>query len=51
MSSCIYLKIRDEQMSINITNMGYEDVVSITQQLSRAVAIKRYGSMIKMVIE
>ena len=38
-------------MSIDISNMGYSDVVLMAQQLNRAVAIKRSGSIIKMVIE
>jgi hypothetical protein len=38
-------------MSIDISNMGYSDVVLIAQQLKRAVAIKRVGSIIKLVVE
>ena len=38
-------------MSIDISNMGYSDVVLIAQQLNRAVVIKRAGGIIKMVIE
>ena len=38
-------------MSIDISNMRYSDVVLMGQQLNRAVAIKRAGSIIKMVIE
>ena len=38
-------------MSIDITNIKYSDVVLMAQQLNRAVAIKRAGSIIKMVIE
>ena len=37
-------------MSIDISNMGYSDVVLIAQQLNRAVVIRRAGSTIKMVI-
>jgi hypothetical protein len=38
-------------MSIDISNMRYNDVVLTAQQLNRAVVIKREGSIIKMVIE
>ena len=38
-------------MSIDITNRVYSDVVLMAQQLNKAVAIKRTGSIIKMVIE
>jgi hypothetical protein len=38
-------------MSIDISNMEYTNVVLIAQQLNKAVAIKRTGSIIKMVIE
>jgi hypothetical protein len=37
-------------MSIDISNMEYSDVALIAQQLNKAVAIKRAGSIIKMVI-
>ena len=45
------IKKRDENMSIDISNMRYNDVVLTAQQLNRAVAIKRAGSIIKLVIE
>ena len=38
-------------MSIDISNMRYNDVVLTAQQLKRAVAIKRAGSIVKMVSE
>ena len=38
-------------MSIDISNMEYRDVVQIAQQLNRAVAIKRIGESVKMVVE
>ena len=43
--------LKDDDMSIDISNMGYSDVVLTAQQLNRAVAIKRTGSIIKMAIE
>ena len=45
------IKKRDENMSIDISNMKYGDVALTAQQLNRAVAIKRVGSIIKLVIE
>ena len=45
------LKKRDENMSIDISNMGYNDVVLMAQQLNRSVAIKRIGSITKLVVE
>ena len=44
------IKKRDENMSIDISNMKYGDVALTAQQLKRAVAIKRAGSIVKMVI-
>ena len=45
------IKKRDENMSIDISNMKYGDVALTAQQLNRAVVIKRAGGIIKMVIE
>ena len=42
---------KSDKMSIDISNMRYNDVVLTAQQLKRAVAIKRVGSIIKLVIE
>ena len=42
---------KSDKMSIDISNMRYNDVVLTAQQLKRAVAIKRAGSIIKMVIQ
>lgn len=38
-------------MSIDISNMEYSNVVQIAQQLKRAVAIKRAGDDVRMVVE
>ena len=38
-------------MHIDISNKRYSDVVLVAQQLKVAVAIKRIGSVVKMVIE
>ena len=38
-------------MELDISNMRYNDVVLTAQQLKRAVAIKRVGSIVKMVSE
>jgi hypothetical protein len=42
---------KSDKMSIDISNMRYNDVVLTAQQLKRAVAIKRVGSIVKMVSE
>ena len=37
-------------MSIDITSMGYKDVVQIAQQFNRSVAIKRVGDDVRILI-
>lgn len=38
-------------MSIDITNVDYSNVAQLAQQLNRAVAIKRIGAVIRLVVE
>lgn len=38
-------------MSIDISNMGYNEVVQTAQQLNRAVVIKRFRDTVKLVVE
>ena len=38
-------------MSIDISNMGYSDVVLIAQQLNRAVVIKRVNGRVVLKVD